>query len=244
MTDVTEHRVATKKSGAAPETAPRSTPAEARPKLEPRIEDVQLCVANVERLLYDSKRVSEPTASALLELALEELMKGWILLAHRTDISRDAQHPPRPVTKGGRSLYSLLSELKKIDLLDTFYRHKPKLDALRHVHRFIAESFQFARPEDFSGSGKILAGGISQDALLSEDALSRARKLLKTLNADEVIRLTELKESGFYVCLSKRGQLVSPDSALFADSAILATYDRAALAILKGIVKAVTTDVA
>ena len=211
-------------------------------KLEPRIEDVQLCVANVERLLYDSKRVSEPTASALLELALEELMKAWILLAHRTDANRDAPQRSRPDAKEGNPLSRLLSDLNKISLSDTFNRHRTKLDALRHVHRFISDTFQSAKPEGFSGTGNFLTGGISLDPLFSEGMLSRARTLLSTLNADNVVQLTELKESGFYVCLSQRGQLVSPDSAPFADSQILATYDRAVLAMLKGIVKAVTQD--
>lgn len=241
---MTDRRVANQGSGVSLEPAPRGTPAATPLKLEPRIEDVQLCVANVERLLYDSTKVSEPTASALLELALEELMKGWILLAHRTDVNRDAQQRPHPDTGGTNPLSSLLSNLQKINLLHTFHRHKPKLDALRYVHKFISEVLQSAKPEDFAGSDKILAGGISQDSLFSEETLFRAKNLLKTLNADKVVRLTELKESGFYVCLSKRGQLVSPDSAPFADSAILATYDRAVLAMLKGIVKAVTIDLA
>ena len=47
-----------------------------------RMEVIELCRLNAQRLLEDSKRTSEPTRSALLELSLEECGKGIVVFFH------------------------------------------------------------------------------------------------------------------------------------------------------------------
>ncbi len=46
------------------------------------VEGVQLCMLNSQRLLEDSRKVSGPTKSALLELSLEECGKGIVMFYH------------------------------------------------------------------------------------------------------------------------------------------------------------------
>ncbi|MGC8651525.1 MAG: hypothetical protein ACP5RX_02855, partial [Minisyncoccia bacterium] len=49
-------------------------------EIKPTIEGIQLCVMNAERLWRDSKKVSEPTKAALIELSIEETAKAIGLL--------------------------------------------------------------------------------------------------------------------------------------------------------------------
>lgn len=211
-------------------------------KLKVTIEDVQLCIANAERLLADADKVSEPSAVALSELALEETLKGWVLYVHRTDEKRDARRTAlvaaAPIR---RYLDDNAALLKRIESRTVFKSHWAKLDALRFVAGFIRISLKHTPVKELVESArKVTPGGTSMSGFIDEPVIAQVGRLLTVVNEEEARELTGLKEKGFYVNLSDRDQLVSPDSLLFPNGKVFAVYVRMILSVLKGTVTTTT----
>ena len=208
--------------------APNDRAGKTHPELRITLEAVQLCEANADRLLSDSKNVSEPTAVALAELALEEVLKGWVLLFHRTDAPRDSDvsRSVQLLVADDESLREFLDTLRGISPKDLFRSHEAKLRALEPALRLIEGSLS-----------KMESG--SPGPLLQKEAL-KTRISVKWVRQYEKADLRKLAESGLYVDRTKDGWIFSPSSSYI----LVAAPFREVVATLLFILKAVTLTAA
>jgi hypothetical protein len=177
-----------------------------------------------------------------LELALEETLKGWVLYAHRTDEERDARRAaPAAPASIRQYVNDNLTLLKRIDPRTVFKSHWSKLDALRFVAGLIRASVRKTSSKELvAAAKKESSSGTTMGGFIDETVVAQLGQLLTVVKEDEARQLTELREKGFYVNLSTRDQMVSPDSVPFPSGKVFAIYVRMILAVLKGTVAATT----
>lgn len=203
-----------------------------------RIEDVELCLSNAERLLQDAQKVSEATAVALTELSLEEALKGWVIYVHRSDGQRDAPRAISPIhTRISQYIVDNIGLVKRIDPRKAFIDHRPKLDALRFVAGLIRVSLESVPPEQMAaGTAQVFGPGISMAGLIDKQTIAQMAKIVDVVRESEARKLSDFKERGFYVNLTRRGQLVTPDALVLPNSKILGLYVAMVITLLKGTV--------
>ena len=213
-----------------------------RPKLVIGIEDVQLCVANADRLLSDAAHVSSPTAVALTELALEEVLKGWVLYAHRSDRAHDAPQRARAIPKEIEAyIEDNFPLIQQIHPRSVFESHWKKLDALTFTAGLLKMTLKHLTPRQIAeGADQTAGGGVSHGALVTPVAIAEIRKLLSVVDESNARKLSGLKERGFYVNLTSRDQMVSPQAILLLDPKVLALYVALIIGGLRGIITATT----
>lgn len=211
------------------------------------VEAVQLCISNAERLLNDAAAdVSIPTSAALIELGLEETLKGWILLLNLDDAARWPKKPEewtsRPSEGADRSPYDprteavIQSQLKRIprgeDLRKAFLgreAHRIKLDTLDLLIT-VFSNFQVT-PEALKDAlikGFKLNMGEAFDSSgvvgeVTAEAIEQYKQSIKLVNREKVHELSRWKELGFYVNLNG-GSFASPDSFTFPDLEVFEDY--------------------
>lgn len=128
----------------------------------PSIESVQLCLDNYSRLMDDSEKVSDQTSFALRELALEELVKAWMLYSiYVTDIIKQKSDEEDMVrehinksginvedpnfidalksqqTSNNNTFEFVLQNLTTPNIDDAFRLHKVKLIYLGHILQYL-----------------------------------------------------------------------------------------------------------
>ena len=182
------------------------------------LEAVQLCVENADRLLDDSKKVSGPTALALAEVALEEVLKGLVLFFHRTDTAHDIHAPRREQSVGAPSgaVVSFLSAIRGINPEELFRSHQAKLSALSPALNFVSEVLStFPRESILRHMKTSIPGGALIEAPTSEEmnAVTREAKSqddgMRALGTKDLRRLAM---GGLYVDRTEGGRIVSPSS--------------------------------
>jgi hypothetical protein len=180
------------------------------------LEAAQLCLQNARRLMEDSHRVSTPTETALLELAVEEASKGWaIALKFVEENVRKAADVELRVTGIRREPAPQVKRIREqISSLDTnrlFDLHVTKLAALNIVLDLLEVSFSGMKTEDFSEEDLDELYGIAfrpMDPKLPK----HAEVLINLIRSyrQKVERLAELKNRGIYVARSEGGVVLSP----------------------------------
>jgi hypothetical protein len=228
--------------------------AEPAPRIFVPIEAVELCVSNAYRLLADSEDLSEGSAVALTELALEETLKAWILFFHRNDMGRPRPTPPtRPVGQSskGRTVprkiqeaqAALILQVSKVDLVEAFSSHYPKLDLLPAILELTRQVYKYAKPKELVRQSQLMLGGIFDfTGLIDSDEIEDYLKILDVVNVERVREFALLKERGFYVNLTKEGSFLSPDSRPFPSSEFFQTFVSMLLAEIEGFIAASASD--
>lgn len=211
-------------------------------------EGIQLCITNGDRLVRDSERVSEPTQAALLELAIEELAKGWMMffsLAPKGSGTGPApglasmigdftnkleKSPPSPAEIAAvvEFFKQYGDELSNPPLEDAFERHAVKLSFLEAVVRFLIVIAPFAA-----------AVGPTQEMV--DRSISPAYKSPKSISPEKFaefsgelgkFRLEKLgdfrllKEHGFYVDALDDAGFVTPGARVFANRPLEALAEK------------------
>jgi hypothetical protein len=214
--------------------------------LTPTKEGVQLCLANAERLLDDATKVSKPTGCSLVELAVEELAKGYMLFFAVRAMSSGTSGSD-PVTEFGQSLRDSLSkldpteleglqayaklhlaELVKPPLEEAFRDHRVKLSYLGALVGFLATMLPLL--ERFSPPREVLdaaiVGRVQDPNYPDPKRIAQFQAVLSAFKSQGLDDLSSYKEAGFYVDLRHDGSLISPAGRLFKTESLrdLADY--------------------
>jgi hypothetical protein len=180
---------------------------------------VEICLLNVERLLIDATKTSGPSAAALAELSIEEAAKAWMLYFRLLFQGRRPRFSPRLSRSEHAELDDFLESqstyLKGLDneIAAAFWFHKVKLRFLSFLFRYVEKVLPvLGKKGDLKRPAEEVHGPairISESAgeLNTEGALS----LLRAFRLERLTELDAVKQRGFYVGLTKRGDLVSPD---------------------------------
>lgn len=198
-------------------------PTKKRTKAEPNLslEGIQLCLHSAERLLADSTKVSEPTALALTELALEEASKGLMMmflldptdtfLRHEITIDAKEQAEIDAFLEGKKAYIGKLPR----QLGDAFRRHHVKLRFLRFALQYDRVSMPILRRNHrYRVWTSQLSGSVFRPGEASEAQLDELETLLRSIRVKHIPDLQSIKEAAFYVGLTPEGNLVSPEAAL------------------------------
>lgn len=200
------------------------------------LEAVQLCADNAARLIEDSQGASEPTRAALLEVAMEEVSKGWILMTHLTDVGAPVIDSERlsnemygrpdafvPDSEFGRSITQFVEGVVTVapSVGDAFGGpkvHRKRLEFLGHIFGWIRNLIETAGESGESDRlfhffyGKAMRPGLSHS-----EAKSELLETLRTLDETQLSNLGRLKEEGLYVNRTPGGGFVSPTSLPYPD---------------------------
>ena len=180
---------------------------------------VEVCLLNAERLLLDATKTSGPTAAALAELSVEEAAKAWMLYFRLLFQGRRPRFSPRLSRTGNAEIDEFLesqaSYLRGLDneIAAAFRFHKVKLRFLSFLLLYVEKVLPVLGKK---GNLKRLAEEIHGPTIrISESAgglnTENALRLLKAFRLERLTELDAVKQRGFYVGLTKRGDLVSPD---------------------------------
>jgi hypothetical protein len=206
------------------------------------LQGVQLCIANGERLLKDSRSVSEPSAFALAELALEETLKGWVLLSHHR-----LQEVQTPVANDEKEasinhFSNALNELSKVDVDKLFSTHQEKLKALEPTLNLVARTLSGVDSKTYAQIAQTSAPGITL-MMMPSDAdlrtltgnLDRAYDYLQKYGARGLRRLAM---GGLYVDRTDSGEVISPSCSSIVPAFPVQNMTLILLWFLRGIVTA------
>jgi len=204
-------------------------------------EGIQLCAANAERLLDDSTKTSAPTRVALIELALEEAAKGWMLYFRLMRDNPEAVKASGVVdfarsalvqgTKGRTidELTDIIASFKdhaqllmRPPLDEAFQHHRVKLAYVRALVETLAIVLPISSKVEYPPEllKRAIQGPARFGGLPPADRVARARKLFDEFLSQEVAEISVLKESGFYVDISGDGSFISPMSRVFKTAAL------------------------
>ena len=127
------------------------------------IENASKCFDNADRLLDDAFKTSLPTRVALMELGIEELSKGLIILLN---IDKPPEKPSVEKLMGNVDLQDKLwiqwheEFTDKISIQNiNLYDHKEKLKAIKLLFKFASKNGEhFLDPDTIESLGKFLKG--------------------------------------------------------------------------------------
>lgn len=186
---------------------------ETKIKIKPQqsIESAIKCLENAGRLFDDAAKVSEPTAIGLIEIAIEEIAKG-ILLVPKMD-ENDSRLPLndplfKEVFMGNLDLVELVRDLniKKYTIIDfNFRNHKKKLELINTiVEIYFKISPILIDKVDFNFFASYLHS--TENFYTKFENIEDVKKEIfetssKVLSA-EINNLDYLKQQGFYVDIS------------------------------------------
>lgn len=181
-------------------------------EIEPTLDGLDLCVRNALRLFEDSctQKLSLPTVGAILEIGLEEAVKGFLILIC---LEKNVLISGKTLIDLDKSLSDFIVSVRefnnKIDcqkqLVSAFRKHKVKTNILN----FLGGLIRFVPPEsvtikdftkDFLNGLNANLGDDSLEKLLSSPSLTDF--ISQNMNATQsvLMRLSgKIKESGFYV---------------------------------------------
>lgn len=181
---------------------------------------IEVCVSNAERLLLDASKTTQPTAAALAELSIEEAAKAWMLYFRFRFQGRSTKlgfHlSPVDQKKINRCIKDLAPSLEKLDedIADAFRYHKVKLRFIGSLLKYVSVAMPIMAKK--KGTLAQIAREVHGPAINVRvgDYPATVKELLKVVQAFQLDHMTELdlmKQRGFYVNLTKSGDLVSPD---------------------------------
>lgn len=218
----------------------------------------QLCLKNVKRLLKDAKKCSLPTRAALLELAYEEIGKGFILWTvywHKTIDKRQEIGPLvrkdslmnfvenlEPVTSQHLKEFVLevLDAKTAKDVQRSFKEHPVKLEMLAGLlgvlekvgPEILAKGIPVINPYNTRSPPIIVRSRLIGRVLTK--AINRCQSAISSLRTLTGGRLSLVKEWGFYVELGEDGNFMMPQLSkqIVKDLELLDTSLDSALSIM------------
>ncbi len=224
------------------------------------IEAVQMCSANAERLYDDSQSVSEPTRVALLELAIEEVAKGyWLYFRVQEKSPPIVVAPPAPGGPNvppqdhpGSWMVWNMTPKEQVQLASHVQRYKDVLSPGQFETLFRKHEVKLELMNYLLGMFKIVLPALHRSPVAT-GALKRA---LPFLNASKVMEeakengdlttllenfdeesfrsLSKLKNDAIYVGYSERAKAFTLPSANVAAGEALDSLAEALVAMLKG----------
>jgi hypothetical protein len=189
-----------------------------KPKLS--LEGVQLCELNAERLLRDSTTVSEPTASALCELSIEEASKGLMmvfLMEDDPESEGDIKLEPSELASIEEFVEYNRKYIDKLPSLlsDAFWGHRVKLRFLKFALQYDKVTLPLIKRK---GRARAVVAQVTSPAFRFDEAslaqFDQLEALLKQIRVNRLGHLETIKNDGFYVGLAPDGSLVAPGSGL------------------------------
>jgi hypothetical protein len=113
-------------------------------KLYATIENAHKCLDNADRLFNDALKTSPPTEVALLELAVEELSKGIVLIFNMTDKLQNNELKELVPYEWPKDLLQQLQEKEVMDFLKPrdLSNHNEKLNVLKKLFDSILSFYQ------------------------------------------------------------------------------------------------------
>ncbi len=209
---------------------------------EGSFENVQLCLLNAERLLADSKKTTSPTAVALVEFSLEELMKGWMLIFIYTKNKLDKlTETERKATmeKLGLNLGSLKNEFESMseedkekfgsavkvlfepELKEAFWKHDIKLEYLAALLTYLKYCLpllmKIVDKESYIGTISKITGDYTKLKLSQEEItqkIGETQSHLEKFKTENLNILEKVKQRTLYVDV-ENGILISPNMRTF-----------------------------
>jgi len=180
---------------------------------------VEVCIANAERLLGDSLKTSPPSAASLAELSIEEAAKAWMVYFKLLSQGRRPRFSPRLTKSDKGKLEAYLSGnveyLKGLDkeIFLAFKRHKVKLRFLAFLLGYLEVTLPLlATKTRYLRNVQSLSGPAFKTQEPSGNIdVQPILNLIKSFRLENLTELDSVKQSGFYVNLAKRGDLVSPE---------------------------------
>ena len=203
------------------------------------LQGVQLCIANAERLLKDSNSVSEPTAFALAELALEETLKGWVLYYHqRTENARRIVAGRKDtVVAYTRDLAEVMRRVTDVDVEKLFSVHQEKLKVLEPILKQAANALSGVNATTLRQLAIASAPGFT---LMKTPSEADIRTLTESFDgAIDYLRkfgaagLRQLAMSGFYVDRTDSGEIISPSCSSIIPAYPIRNITLALLGVLR-----------
>ncbi|EQB74089.1 MAG: hypothetical protein AMDU4_FER2C00030G0012 [Ferroplasma sp. Type II] len=173
-------------------------------KVFANIENVKKCHDNASRLFKDSLNTSKPTGAALIEIGIEELAKGLILLINtpKSDMQNSIKLYDSIFSQfeDTKILGNINDSLKSYDIRRfNTYDHREKLKAIQIVLKSIDPLYQILKPilgnlipsfnKNFSSISKLFEG-VNFDF---------PPALIENFKSIDVENWDKIKESGLYV---------------------------------------------
>jgi hypothetical protein len=214
--------------------APPSQKASPNTKQPPRrfkphasIEGVELCALNAERLIRDSFTVSEPTAVALSEFAIEEASKGLMMLflieaknATKEEAEAEAEPSLAFELEAGevKQIQDFFEKNRPyLERLDTelnraFKQHPPKLRFLQFALEYDRVSLPILkdkrRLESFASN--LIGPVFKQTGPAEPPGIEGLETFLQSVRADQLLELQTIKNDALYVGLYSDRALAIP----------------------------------
>jgi hypothetical protein len=177
-------------------------------ELSLNLDDVKKCHENACRLFHDSLRTSKPTSAALLEIGIEELSKGMIVLwkMEMPDISKGLEG----VAEFDKLTDDIENKMKSIsgyNLKNFRYDdHKAKLEAIQRIFDTTKEISEIInKPLGSLIHPEPLLGNVFKD--YDTTGLPLMNDLPEEFKKLDVRKWYKVKESGFYYDLNKKNIL-------------------------------------
>lgn len=179
-------------------------------KLYASIENAKKCLENADRLLGDALKTSLPTRVALLELGIEEISKGLIIL-----FNMDLQHKNSDIqdfimdTELPDNLkQQCLEEIETITSIKNLnpYDHGEKLKALKSLFDFVSRCYPVLIDFVYIGQLSQLLNGMNIgniDIPITTDLLEKIKNI-------KVSKWDRVKEDSLYVNL-ENGNAIPPE---------------------------------
>ena len=181
-----------------------------------RLAGIQLCAINASRLITDSENVSDETSIVLLELALEEIAKGFMLFYRGTITEEDFEKKKKDVLdwadKNGSLSVEDKESIKKFyqevgynffnDLtVEEFESHNDRLDFLGLLVKFYSYMVLPAiKTLDLRKLVKKIFGSfMNVEPMEIMEGLKESKKIMEVLNAFHIRELKDIRERGLYV---------------------------------------------
>ncbi|WP_298276401.1 hypothetical protein [Ferroplasma sp.] len=182
------------------------------------VENVKKCIDNADRLYEDALKTSLPTRAALIELSIEELAKGFLVLYKTPEFENSAIKAEFVDTD------KILDDLERTDFIKTIDEFKIG-DFTKHFHReklnFIeslvkmSQQFFAAYKTQMEPLIKVYASNYSQYLSKSiVDPMKILQEALSNLSGSGISDLDKIKEDGFYVDF-KDGKVTEPQNISF-----------------------------
>ncbi len=182
------------------------------------VENAQKCIDNADRLYDDALKTSSPTKAALIELSIEELAKGLMVL-YKTPEFKDSGLKADFVDAGkiledldGTDFIKTLDSFKIGDFTKPF--HPEKLKFIQAIVKLSQQFFVTYRTQMellINAFGKNFSQYFSKSFA---DTMKIIEEELSNLDDSNISDLDDIKKDGFYVDF-KDGKVIEPKNVPF-----------------------------
>ncbi len=181
------------------------------------LENVDKCIDNAFRLYDDASKTSVPTKAALIELGIEELVKGLLITFktpefQKVSLSEASNFHKNFSEQDWKNFIESFQSSKISDFTDR--DHKQRLDTIQ----FLLDSVIKLQSKDSPFIKNTFDGIINNYGKFSPEPVGDPKKVLDTqisrLNYMNIKKLYKIKEQGFYIDFDN-GKVIEPKNVKF-----------------------------